>query len=194
MSERITQSPIVETVRQHFLDTVESVRKENPKVSFYPTHVVEVERWAKRILEKNPEVDEETVLMGVWLHDIGNLVGDREVDHAIRSETEAIRLLSDLSVSQDKINRVAHCVRAHRNSDVQPITLEAKIVAAADSSSHMTSDIYLPLAGTKRTIESSLAKLERDYRDVGLITGLKEELTPLYEGWKAVLNAYPKFN
>lgn len=193
MAERLEQSSVVEAAKQHFLATVESIRIEHPGVSFYPTHVAEVERWAKRILKRHPEADEEIVLLGVWLHDIGNLIGDKQIDHAKRSETEVNVILPKLGLAQDKIEAVAHCVRSHRNSDVTPSTLEARIVAAADSASHMTGDAYLPSVGMKRTVGSSLAKLGRDYRDIDLIPGLKEELTPLYNSWVALLNAYPNF-
>jgi len=37
----------------------------------------------------------------------------------------------------------------------------------------------------------ALGKLERDYRDISLIPGLKEKLTPLYEAWKPLLEAFP---
>lgn len=194
MSEYLENTPVVEDTKETFLSFVEDARAENPRVSFYPDHVKEVERWAIQILRENPEADPETVLLGVWLHDIGNLFGDKTIDHAVRSEEYTKRLLSLEGLPDAKIEAVAHCVRAHRNSDVHPQTLEAKIVAAADSASHMSGDAYLPSAGMKRTIGSSLAKLERDYRDVGLVPGLQEKLTPLYNAWKVLLSVYPKFN
>ncbi len=186
MAERTQSTPVVEVARQYFLNLVEHVRKEYPRVGFYPDHVHEVERWALKILTDHPEADSEVVLLGVWFHDSGNLVGDKNIDHAIRSE-EYTRLIL-------KLNAVAHCVRAHRNKDVAPQTLEARIVAAADSASHMTGDAYVPSAGMKRTITSSLGKLDRDYRDIALIPGLQEKLTPLYEAWKTLLSLYPKFD
>lgn len=190
MSEQVGYTPIVETIKLHFLNTVEVVKSEHPKVSFYPDHVREVEKWSLKILNDYPQADREVVLLGVWLHDIGNMIGDRTVDHAIRSTTEAAKILPVLGLSKQKTGAVTHCIRAHRNKDVEPQTLEAKIVAAADSASHMTGDAYLAFA-SRGNKASSLAKLERDYRDLGLIPGLQEKLTPFYKAWKNLLEVYP---
>lgn len=43
-----------------------------------------------------------------------------------------------------------------------------------------------------KTKYSAIDKLERDYRDLEMFPEIKKELTPLYEAWKAVLNAYEK--
>jgi len=181
MAERTQSTPVVEVARQYFLNLVEHVRKEYPRVGFYPDHVHEVERWALKILTDHPEADSEVVLLGVWFHDSGNLVGDKNIDHAIRSEEYTRLILSNEKFSTEKLN-------------VAPQTLEARIVAAADSASHMTGDAYVPSSGMKRTITSSLGKLDRDYRDIALIPGLQEKLTPLYEAWKTLLSLYPKFD
>ncbi len=194
MSEQIKYTPAVEIAKSSFLREVEFVRIEHPRVSFYPDHVCEVEKWAELILRDHPQADREVVFLGVWLHDVGNLVGDRNIDHAIRSEEYALNLLLEIELPADKISAVAHCVRAHRNKDISPVTIEAQIVAAADSASHMTGDAYLPYGDTKRTVEGSLAKLERDYRDINLVPGLREKLTPIYEAWINLLTAYPQFD
>ena len=193
MERRQKLTPVVEEIRQYFLNCVEKTRVDHPKVSFYIDHVTEVEKWAKYILKDHPEANSETVLLAVWLHDIGNLIGDRKIDHAIRSEREARLILPEMGLSPEEVDAVAHCVRAHRNNDVPPYTVEAKIVAAADSASHMTGEAYLVFAG-RNDIEGSIAKLERDYRDIGLVPNLQEVLTPFYQAWKELLKVYPKFD
>jgi len=129
-------------------------------------------------------------LLSVWLHDIGQLFKPKEADHAIKSEKEARRFLSEVGLAPEKIERVAHCVRAHRNKDVSPETLEAKILAAADSASHMTDICYIDMVQSGEK-ESVLAKLDRDYRDVAFFPELKKEVTPLYRAWKELLGVFP---
>lgn len=178
---------IINKAKSHFLKTFE-----NRSCSVYPylpRHVSEAKKWAERILENYPEADKEIVLLSVWLHDIGRAIGEENVDHAVKSEVEARRFLSQIKVAPEKIEKVAHCIRAHRCRDVQPETLEAKILAAADSTSHMTDIDYIVMFSFMPK-DSIIAKLERDYRDVGLFPELQKEITPLYEAWRKLLSVY----
>lgn len=159
---------------------------------FLPRHIKEVEKWANFLLETNPEADREVVMISVWAHDFGHMFGDRDEDHAVKSETEIRRVLSGTPLSQEKINQVAHCVRSHRRRDVEPSTLEANILAAADSASHMT-DINYIVHLSEGLGDYVAGKIERDYRDISEFPQLQEKLTPLYLAWKQVLKAYPDF-
>lgn len=179
---------LVEKTKAHFLKTFKN--KKDPLYAYLPKHVAEAEKWADKILQKYPEADEGIIFLSVWLHDIGQATGDGDKDHAVKSETETRRFLSKLGLAPEKIEKVAHCVRAHRCKDVQPETLEARILAAADSASHMTDICYIDMASEKSK-EAALEKLERDYRDANLLLGLREEITPLYKAWKKLLNAFP---
>jgi len=40
--------------------------------------------------------------------------------------------------------------------------------------------------------EATLAKLERDYRDIGLFPKFKEKITDLYLAWKNLLEVLPE--
>ncbi len=100
-------------------------------------HVQRVEAIAETLLERHPEpADDRVVRLAVSLHDIGREREDRgEIDdHASWGAEEAGRILADVGASEGTIDRVRHCVRAHRYStDVEPRTLEAKLVADADN-------------------------------------------------------------
>lgn len=122
---------LVLRVRKHFLETFK--RTKNPIYLYLPRHVAMVEKWAEKILLDYPKIDNNVLLMSVWLHDIGLLFWDKGKDHAFKSETEARRFLLEIGAKPETIEKVAHCVRAHRGRDVLPETLEAKILAAADS-------------------------------------------------------------
>lgn len=180
---------IVEEAKKYFLEKYEQGR--GKAFSFLPRHVENVEKWAKKLLGNQPQADKEVVLVSVWLHDIGQTVGDKSEDHAVKSEAEARTFLTSQNYPKEKIEKVAHCVRAHRCKDVQPKTLEAKILAAADSASHFTDInyiVHLSEEGRKFVEE----KIERDYRDIGIFPELKDELTPVYKAWKGLIKVFPE--
>jgi len=160
-------------------------------------HVPEVEKWAKYLIKRHPEADSEVVLLGVWYHDIGHYPLPTEIDHAVRGEDRARDILTASGYSGDRMNKVLHCVRAHRCRDVQPVTLEAKIVACADSASHVTELTYFDMARVdKETGEPfrAYAKLERDFRDLGIFPEVQEELKELCDNWKKVIQSYEKID
>jgi len=175
----------IEKTREHFLDLYTISGDNNP----YPEHVEKVEEIARKLTADFPDSDKEVVLLAVWLHDIGAFLGDREI-HDINSEKEARRYLTALGFGASKVEQVAHCVRSHRCNDVLPTTIEAKILAVADSASHLYAGPYINMKH-KFGKESVLGKLERDYRDIGLIPAVKNELTPLYMAWKKLLEILP---
>jgi len=154
-------------------------------------HLPLVEKWARKLLVFYPEASEDIVLMRVWLHDIGQILGNKEVDHAINSEAEAKRYLTEIGANNDIVEKVAHCTRSHRCKDVQPSSIEAQILAVADSASHMTDIVYIDMSN-RGEFEDALGKLERDYRDVGILPKFQESLKPLYDSWKQLLEVYPK--
>lgn len=159
-------------------------------------HVEIVERRAKFILKSHPEADEETILLGVWLHDIGHYPADDE-DHAIKGEKKAFEFLKKLKLDKDKINNVAHCVRAHRCRDVLPGSIEAKIIACADSAAHFLDFMYLDIIMSyKNSIKkySALDKLERDWRDVAIFPEVKDKLEKLYLYWKQLIIEFKNVN
>ncbi len=175
-------------VEEHFIN---SVKQAGMEYSYLLRHLPQVEKWAKKLLSSYPQADEEVVLCGVWSHDIGQVVGDKEADHAVNSEIEILRFLTEQGAKSDFIDKVTHCARSHRCKDVQPNSLEAKILAVADSASHMTDIVYLDMF-SRGDYELALGKLERDYRDVGIFPELQQTIKPLYDAWKQLLSVYPK--
>jgi hypothetical protein len=157
-------------------------------------HVPEAEKWARKILKKYPEANKEVVLLAVWLHDSGHYPLPTQIDHAVRGEERARKFLEKEKYPQEKIERVLHCVRAHRCKDVMPETLEAKIMAFCDSASHMTDTMYLDMARAdeKGKFPRVYAKMERDFRDLAIFPEMQKELTELFEAWKMFIKAYEK--
>lgn len=191
VEQRPFSSPIVEEAKAHFLKTI---AEGTPIQPFFPQHVEKVEEWAERIRTFYPGADPEILFLSVWLHDIGQADGKYYEDHAVKSEAEAIRFLSEKAYPEEKIAQVAHCVRSHRCRDVQPETTEAKILVAADSASHMTDFVYITMLGQSHISKQDvLDKIERDYRDIkNLPDELQPEVQRLYEAWKILITAFPK--
>lgn len=158
-------------------------------------HVQEVEKWADYLCSENKKADREVVMLGVWLHDFGHYPLPCEIDHAIRSELLAKKFLKKEKYSYSKIDKVLHCVRAHRCKDVLPDSIEAKIVACADSASHLTDHVYMDMSRDDKSFNrdfSAYGKMERDYRDLALFPEIKKKLTPLYRAWKKLIQEYEK--
>lgn len=156
-------------------------------------HVPQVEKWANKIADNYPEADEEVLILAVWLHDAAYYMGDSDEDHAIKSERLAKEFLNREGLDKEKIEKVAHCVRSHRNKDVAPESIEAKILTVADSASHMTWITYMDML-TRNPVDIVMGKLERDHRDIGLLPEGQEYAGELYECWKKLLDVYSQLN
>jgi HD superfamily phosphodiesterase len=193
MSHEIdSESQIIADTRDYFLKLIS---EGTPIQPFFPQHVEKVQDWAQRILSFYPEADREIVLLSVWLHDIGQADGKYYEDHSVKSEVETRNFLFGKGYPKERAEQIAHCVRSHRCRDVQPETLEARILVAADSASHMTDFVYIIMLGQNHLSKQDvLDKLDRDYRDtdIYLPADLKPEVQKLYEAWKGLITAFPK--
>lgn len=179
------QRRLVAGMRQEFTNLCDH------QPAIYPyllAHVTEVERWANFLLDKQSQADPFIVLSSVWLHDIGHF-GPPGIDHAVRSAEMAYQILTKLAIHPRLIDLIVHCVRAHRNKDIPPQTLEAKILTAADSASHLSSINYI-VHLSDGEIDYAQGKLDRDFRDLEPFPELKSALTPLYAAWKTWFTAY----
>jgi uncharacterized protein len=99
-------------------------------------HVERVERLADRLAgDHAADVDRDVLAASVLLHDIGR---EREAqgaidDHAGWAAEQTPDLLADLTDDRT-VERVVHCVRAHRYSgSVEPETIEARVLCDADN-------------------------------------------------------------
>ncbi|MFA5926645.1 MAG: HD domain-containing protein [Patescibacteria group bacterium] len=180
-------STIIDDTKLYFIETIQAA----PLDKFgLIRHTGEMTRWAERVLKSYPKADREIVFLSIWLHDISHYDGEYGTyDHAVESEKRAKVFLADKKYPQEKIEKVAHCVRAHRCKDVMPESIEAKIVAAIDAASHMTDTPYIDMAQSGR-VDEAIAKLGRDYRDVALIPEVKQIAEPFYRIWTEFLSIY----
>lgn len=154
-------------------------------------HIPEAEKWADWICKRYPEADREVLMLAVWLHDIGHYPVIEGNDHATTSEVIARQFLNEEKYDESRMEKVLHCVRSHRNRDVKPSTLEAKLFAVVDSASHFTWGPYVEMCYQGRS-DWAFPKLERDYKDFDAFPELKKELTPLYKAWKKLITELDK--
>lgn len=187
----LQESELITATRDHF---VRKMDEGNPIYIWFPHHVNQVEKWANKILDYYPDADREVTLLSVWLHDIGHENRENFDNHEIYSEIEARNFLSSHGVHEEKIKKVAHCVRTHRcKDDALPESLEAKILAAADSASHITDIPYIYMMNNGNSRASVIEKLERDIRDTEYLPEpLRDELIPLQNAWKQLLDVFPE--
>jgi len=98
-------------------------------------HFVPMVEYAKLLGEKK-NADIEIIEVAGWLHDIGSILVARENHHVTSCEI-AEKKLRDLGYSEDKIEKVKHCIFSHRGSqDIKRESVEAEIIAEADAMSH----------------------------------------------------------
>jgi hypothetical protein len=156
-------------------------------------HVPDAEKWVEFLLKNHPEADKEVALISIWLHDIGHYPLPTNIDHAIRGEAIAREFLSKEKFDKEKLQKVLHCIRSHRCKDVLPKTIEAKIIACADSASHITDFIYCHMI-KMGDLKNAKEKLERDFRDISVFPEVKDKLSNLYMAWKELLKEFEKLD
>ncbi|TSC53493.1 MAG: Metal dependent phosphohydrolase, partial [Parcubacteria group bacterium LiPW_39] len=134
---------------------------------FFKTHILGVEKFAKKLLKKFPQADKKSVMLGVYLHDLQRIRGLKG-DHEKLGALEAMKVMDKFSYSQAEINRVKEIIETHAYRKLTPKTLEGKILATADAMSHYINDFYLTIATTgERNLGEfkkwALEKINRDY-------------------------------
>lgn len=123
------ENNIVEQVRK-FVE--EECKKNNLGEEILINHIIPVVKYSKELAEKLGS-DLEIVEISAWMHDMGSVIYKRE-DHHITGAEIAEKKLKELNYSEDKIEKVKHCILAHRGSnDIQPATPEARIIIEADA-------------------------------------------------------------
>jgi HD superfamily phosphodiesterase len=184
---------IIEKAKNFYCEEIVNLKR---FAKLHRAHVEELEKLIEGISLGRPEADKEILLLAVWLHDIGFIRDGGGDDHAITGEIIAREWLEKEGYDKNKAERVLHCVRSHRCKDVQPETLEAKIIAFADSASHMTQGIYIDMLKEERegSTYDPLQKLERDWRDLSFFPEMKNKFEALYEAWRKLIEAYREIN
>ena len=113
----------------------EKMRGISPSHDF--SHVIRVYNLCLTIAKEEKNVDLEVLKISALLHDIARRKEDLDktgkIDHAKLSAKMAEKILKDLGYSKEKIEKIKHCIEAHRfKGRLKPKTIEAKILFDAD--------------------------------------------------------------
>ncbi len=100
-------------------------------------HVFRVYNLCLLIAKHEEGVDLEVLIPSAMLHDIARVEESKdktgELDHAILGSEIAEDILRKLQYEEEKIQRIKHCIRAHRfRTGNEPTTIEAKILFDSD--------------------------------------------------------------
>ena len=166
-----------------------AVAKNNSGKIEIENHINEMLKWVDFLLEEYPNIDCEVVKIAVYLHDIGHFLPGEE-DHAVLSENFAAGFLEKNNYPKTK--EALHCVRAHRNRDVIPKTLEAKAVTVADSLSHISNGVYWVMIKEGQALEKVVGKIKRDYRDLSFFPKIQTKMENICVAWEKIVVEYQK--
>jgi len=117
---------ITEISRKHFV---------NAKGSHRWDHTQRVLKLAEQIARQEG-ADVEVVKIAALLHDIGRVKEDQSngtIDHALVGAEMAEKILKELSLEEELIKKIVHCIKTHRfRGSHIPETIEAKVLFDAD--------------------------------------------------------------
>lgn len=156
-------------------------------------HVSSVVKYSK-LLAKKMDADEEITETAALLHDYASILDqDWYAEHHIHGTRLAEEILREYNYPEDRIEKVKHCIYAHRASkNIPRETVEAKIVASADGMAHfdnVSSLLHLVFVNDKMGIDEGtkavLDKLERDWNK--LMPEAKEMVKEKYDAIRLAL-------
>lgn len=156
-------------------------------------HILSVVEFAK-ILAKRMNADHEIVEIAALLHDYAGIkYGDRYEAHHILGAEEAEKILKGFNYPQEKIEKIKHCIYAHRGSkSITRETVEAECVASADAMAHfdrIPSLLYFAFFRVGMNVDEGTKyvrrKLERSWSK--LIPEAKEIVKDKYEASMLIL-------
>ena len=139
-------------------------------------HLVSVVRFGRELADSTG-ADVEIVELAALLHDYAGIKDVRlEPDHHLHGAALARELLKTLNYPEARVERVAACILTHRASQnlkpqLEPQTLEARVLASADAAAHILQvPSLLHLAYIRKGLDTDegtawvRAKLERSYQ------------------------------
>jgi uncharacterized protein len=156
------------------------------------------------LLAKRLHADSEVVEAAAYLHDIGrtgareNFVRDNE--HHISGAEETRELLKGFGCNEEFIEKVAHCVLAHRGRmAVKRETLEAEIIACADAMAHFDAflDVFhfflVSCASFEEAVVEIEKKLQRNWEKKLTLPEAKRIVKPKFEAIMLLLNSMKEY-
>jgi uncharacterized protein len=175
---------------------IEALVKKQAEELDWKYHIPLVKAYALKLAEQL-KADKEVVEIAALLHDIGRQRFGPE-NHEVTGAKETVKVLQELGYDDRLIEKVRHCVEAHRGEGrFKPRTLEAKIIANADAMAHFdTVPLLLRVFGRRMSFEESLdivyKKIERGWNKKLTLPQAREMVKEKYEAIKIVLESNRK--
>lgn len=178
-------------------DLVETACKQKTNMYGYGIwtyHMVAVIENSKKLAEKLG-ADKEIVEIAAILHDYAAVSNkDFAKEHHLKGMEMSEQVLKRYHYPKDRIELVKECIYSHRGStDIEPKTMEAKILASADAMAHfdnVDSLFYTVYEEQKMEIDEGtkwiLGKLERSWKK--LMPEAQEIMKDKYEAIKIALS------
>ena len=158
-------------------EIIEKFVRTKLRKDFVELHVLLVVEEAKWLLQFYPEADEEVVIVGAWLHDIG-----KSNKHWGNHHISGLKIAEEFlrSVGFKKIDEVLHCIESHcTQKPPEPETIEAKIIGSADNISHFTGFDFV---FRKLGVVKAFAKLDRNLKVEFMLPEALQKCQSLLEG------------
>jgi len=160
----------------------------------FPNHIDIAVDFARQLAEKY-KANTEVAMLGALLHDAGLAYKRESADpagHENRSIEYAKEFLPKYGYDKELIDEVVKCIDA-TEPEVEPTTLEAKIVRSADAMSHMLSVHYLAKTKFASDWEGGISfvekKIKKDFSKVCL-DDERELVRPVYEYFSKIVEQY----
>ena len=144
--------------------------KEKYEEGDFKCHISAVVKNAMLLVDKL-RADKDVVEMAAYLHDMARSLNREDVKEFVKENTHHIdgaeqskKFLKELDYDNEFIEKVAHCVLAHRGrAGPDPETLEAEIVACADAMAHFDTflDLFNVFLKTTDSFEDAVIRIEK---------------------------------
>ncbi|MFZ2192931.1 MAG: HD domain-containing protein [Candidatus Moraniibacteriota bacterium] len=194
MKEKIQQ--LESEIRELYLNPKEDVdlliygKSKDLLRAFWFIHLETVIALARKMARKY-KANEEIIWLSAILHDIGQF---HTLDsHEVVGSEKAYEILIKKDFEEKIAQEVKAIILTHRCNEYFPQTLEQKILATADATSHFVSPHYFWLGrvdkrATKELMEKISKKIEKDYETKIFFEDEKEMVKKEYEVLKKWFN------
>lgn len=162
------------------------------KYNDWEYHIRIVRKHALQLSEYYPNSNKEVIELSALLHDIGRVKFGGSKHHVTGAE-ESEKILKEFGYPAEIINQVKHAILSHGAMDIKPETIEAKIVASADTMTHFDTIPLLfeaAFVGKKLDYKGTYnwvwEKIERGWNKKLLVPEAKKIMKRKYEALKLI--------
>ena len=173
------------------MNKIHNFVKKNSKVTSFEYHVLDVVENAKFLLKSYPKADEEVVILGAYLHDIGRDLNQQK-GHQEHGVEEVNKLLKSLNYDEITIKKVCDTVKNHNSS--KKLNINEEIVRNADAKTNIKNCLVTTAHGFqinnfsfKDTIEWINKKIKRNWNEKLTLPEARVKVKKHYEAFEFLI-------